>query len=82
MASNPKNFSLHGKSLKLDTKADIEPHLQGVDPTLIEEIHLGGNTLGVDASIALAEFLSIATNIKVRHHQLLLYERIISTKRV
>ncbi|TFK73636.1 RNI-like protein [Pluteus cervinus] len=65
MASNPKIFTLHGKGLKLDIKADIEPHLKGVDPTLIEEIHFGGNTLGVDASTALAEFLSKATNIKV-----------------
>ncbi len=58
------SFSLHGQGLKLDTRADIEPHLAGVDPTKIEEIHFGGNTLGVDASEALAEFLAKAVNLK------------------
>lgn len=57
-------LTLNGKGLKLDTRADIEPWLQ-VDPTTIEEIHLGGNTIGVDASLALAEFLDKATNLKV-----------------
>ncbi|KAF8918944.1 ran GTPase activating protein 1 [Mucidula mucida] len=59
------SFSLHGQGLKLDTRADIEPHLAGVDPTKIEEIHFGGNTLGVDASEALAEFLAKAVNLKI-----------------
>ncbi len=59
-------LSLHGQGLKLDSRADIEPLLAGVDATKIEEIHLGGNTIGVDASVALAEFLSKATNLKVR----------------
>lgn len=67
MASTPttKNFSLHGKGLKLDTRADIEPYLKDVDPTIIEEIHFGGNTLGVDASQALAEFLDKTKVLKV-----------------
>src|SRR5262249_55102258 len=59
-------FSLHGKGLKLDTRADIEPWIKDIDPTTIEEIHLGGNTLGVDASLAFAEFLEKATSLKVR----------------
>lgn len=79
MAANPKIFTIHGKSLKLNTRADIEPHLKDVDPTLIEEIHFGGNTLGVDASTALAEFLSKATNIKVRGHHFSSYEHGIRT---
>ncbi|KAF7299679.1 hypothetical protein HMN09_00973400 [Mycena chlorophos] len=58
-------FSLHGQSLKLDTRAHIEPYLAKVDPTQIEEIHFGGNTIGVDASLALAEFLQKATNLKI-----------------
>ncbi|KAK0221714.1 hypothetical protein IW262DRAFT_923165 [Armillaria fumosa] len=58
-------LSLHGQGLKLDTRADIEPLLAGVDAAKIEEIHLGGNTIGVDASVALAEFLSKATNLKI-----------------
>jgi Ran GTPase-activating protein 1 len=62
-------FTLHGKGLKLDTRADIEPYLKDVDPTIIEEIHFGGNTIGVEASEALAEFLSKTTVLKVRKLQ-------------
>ncbi|KIK08026.1 hypothetical protein K443DRAFT_672911 [Laccaria amethystina LaAM-08-1] len=65
MASTTKKFSLHGKGLKLDTRADIEPYLKDVDPTIIEEIHFGGNTLGVDASQALAEFLDKTKVLKI-----------------
>lgn len=60
-----KVFSLHGRGLKLDTRADLAPLLEGIDPTTIEEIHFGGNTLGVEASEVLAEFLAKATNLKV-----------------
>jgi len=63
--SPSKIFSLHGKGLKLHTEADIDPWLNGLDPTKIEEIHLGGNTIGVKASQALAAFLEKATNLKV-----------------
>ncbi|PPQ85153.1 hypothetical protein CVT25_004160 [Psilocybe cyanescens] len=63
--SNPNILSIHGKGLKLNTRADIEPYLKDVDPTIIEEVHFGGNTIGVDASEALAEFLAKATSIKV-----------------
>ena len=55
MKVTAKAFSLQGKALKLSIRADIEPYLHGVDlATNIEEIHLGGNTLGVEA---VAEFL-------------------------
>lgn len=62
---NPKILTWQGRGLKLDHSADVEKLLDGVDPSLIEEIHLGGNTIGVDASKALAEFLSKAVNLKV-----------------
>jgi Ran GTPase-activating protein 1 len=65
-ATMSRILSLHGKVLKLDNRSDIEPYLRNVDPTKIEEIHFGGNTIGVDASYALAEFLQKATSIKVR----------------
>ncbi|EGN98496.1 hypothetical protein SERLA73DRAFT_12877, partial [Serpula lacrymans var. lacrymans S7.3] len=58
-------LSLHGKGLKLDTRADIEPWIKDVDPAVIEGIHLGGNTIGVDASKALAEFLEKTSVLKV-----------------
>lgn len=63
--TSTKVFSLQGKSLKLDSRSDIEPHLKGVDPTIIEEIHLGGNTIGVEAAKALAELLEKTTALKV-----------------
>ena len=59
------SFSLHGRGLKLDTAADIETHLKDVDPVSIDEVHFGGNTLGVEAAQRLAEFLQKAVNIKV-----------------
>ena len=64
--STIKNLSLHGKGLKLNTREDIEPYLKDIDPTLLEEIHLGGNTIGVEASQALAEFLAKTQVLKVR----------------
>ena len=64
-STSTKVFSLQGKSFKLDSRLDIEPHLRGIDPTVVEEIHLGGNTIGVEAAKALAEFLEKTTVLKV-----------------
>lgn len=66
MTTDTKIFSIQGRGLKLDTKADIAPILEGVDPEVIEEIHFGGNTIGVEASLALAEFLEKTKALKVR----------------
>lgn len=63
---SPKIFSLQARGLKLDTAADIDPLLNDVDPTTIEEIHLCGNTIGVDASEALAKFLQKTQVLKVQ----------------
>ena len=68
--STIKNLTLHGKGLKLNTREDIEPYLKDIDPTLLEEIHLGGNTIGVEASQALAEFLAKTQILKVRKNQM------------
>ncbi|KAI0693219.1 hypothetical protein BC835DRAFT_1276344 [Cytidiella melzeri] len=65
MAASTTTFSLSGRGLKLNTRADIAPLLEGVNPELIEEIHLGGNTIGVEASLALAEFLEKTKVLKV-----------------
>jgi Ran GTPase-activating protein 1 len=64
-STSSKVFSLQGKSLKLDSRSDVEPHLKDVDPVIVEEIHLGGNTIGVGAAEALAEFLEKTTVLKV-----------------
>ena len=61
-------LSLLGQGLKLDTRADIAPHLANFDPAVIEEIHLGGNTIGVEAAQALAEFLAKTERLRVRSH--------------
>lgn len=61
-----KVLSVHGKGLKLDTRTDIEPLFKGIDPASVEEVHFGGNTIGVEAAEALAEFLLGATSLKAR----------------
>jgi Ran GTPase-activating protein 1 len=65
MTTNPKILSIVGKGLKLNTREDIRPHLANFDPTKVEEIHFGGNTLGVEASEELADFLRKTEVLKV-----------------
>lgn len=63
--ANSRIFSIHGEGLKLNSRADIEPHLKVLRAmTDVEEVHFGGNTLGVEASEALAETLSGLTSLK------------------
>ena len=60
-----KTFSLRGQALKLDTAADIEKHIKPlVDSNDVEEVHLEGNTIGVEASEALAKVLSTKSTLK------------------
>ena len=56
-----------GFSEQRAAKMDVDDLLKGQDPLTIEEVHMGGNTFGVEASKALADFLSKAVNIKVRY---------------
>lgn len=64
--STSRSFSLHGKGLKLNTRADIEPHLKALrEMKDVEEVHFGGNTLGVGASEALAEVLVTLKSLRV-----------------
>ena len=65
--SNSRVFSVHGQGLKLNTRADIEPHLKILrEMKDVEEVHFGGNTLGVEASEALADVLLGLKSLKVR----------------
>lgn len=65
-----KVFSIEGKSLKLDTAADIEPHLEDlIASTDVEEARFQGNTLGVEACEALAKVLETKTTLKVASYQ-------------
>ncbi|KAI7280482.1 ran GTPase activating protein 1 [Hortaea werneckii] len=64
-----KVFSLKGQALKLDTAADLEPHIGDLKTaTDIEEFHLEGNTIGVSAAQHLASIL--ATKPTLRHANL------------
>lgn len=65
-------FSLQGKGLKLDSRGDVEKYLGEVDTDVLEEIHLGGNTIGVEAAKALAEVLQKADKLRVRYNSLLI----------
>ena len=66
--SQPRVFSIKGKGLKLNTRADIEPHLAELKAVPeVEKVEFGGNTLGVEASEALAEVLVGLKSLKVRN---------------
>ena len=61
-----KIFSLRGQALKLDTAADLKKHTKPLeDSSDVEEIHIEGNTIGVEASKALAEILETKTTLQV-----------------
>ncbi|KAF7559531.1 hypothetical protein G7046_g4608 [Stylonectria norvegica] len=66
MATSKKIFSLEGKGLKLDTAADLEPHiaeLRAMDD--LEEVRLLGNTFGVGACKLLGEVLATKKSLSV-----------------
>ncbi|KAJ9614992.1 Ran GAP Rna1 [Cladophialophora chaetospira] len=57
-------FSLAGKGLKIDTKEDLEKHIEPLLSLDITHIDLSGNTLGVSACAALAPILSSKTTLE------------------
>lgn len=65
MVSSTKLFSLEGKGLKLDTEADLEPHITELRANDVEEVRLLGNTLGVGACKLLGEVLATKKNLQV-----------------
>lgn len=65
MATTRKVFSLEGKGLKLDTGADLEPHIADLRSTDVEEVRFLGNTLGVGACKLLGEVLATKKNLQV-----------------
>lgn len=65
-SNDGKVFSILGKNLKANTKAELEPYiteLAGLDD--VEEVHFGGNSLGVEACKAIADILKEKKNLKV-----------------
>ncbi|KAF2142208.1 uncharacterized protein K452DRAFT_318494 [Aplosporella prunicola CBS 121167] len=74
-----KVFSLEGKGLKLTTAEDIEPHIQPLkDNADVEEVIFVGNTLGVEASEALAKVLETKKNLKVANFADIFTSRLLS----
>ncbi|CAM1506880.1 Fc.00g065210.m01.CDS01 [Cosmosporella sp. VM-42] len=66
MGSTTKIFSLEGKGLKLDTAADLEPHIAELRANNdIEEVRILGNTLGVEACKLLGEVLATKKSLSV-----------------
>jgi hypothetical protein len=64
--SGSKVFSIEGKGLKLTTAEDIEPHIQDLKTNdHVEEVKFLGNTLGIEASEALAKVLQTKKNLRV-----------------
>lgn len=64
--SNLYSYSLPGKALRLDTKDDIQPYLDEISKLEeLQEIHVGGHTLGVEACRALADVLKEKKSLKV-----------------
>lgn len=65
MADSNKVFSLRGRALKLDTAADLEKHTADLSSNPdIEEIHIEGNTLGIEACQSLAKMLETKQNLR------------------
>jgi Ran GTPase-activating protein 1 len=74
-----KIFSISGKGLKLDTAADIETHAKPLlEDTTFTEVHLGGNTLGVEASERLATALAAQKNLQVANLDDIFTSRLLS----
>ena len=77
--SSPTIFSLSGRSLKLDTAEDIEPHLKPlIVSETVTEIHLGGNTLGAPACEALGGVLKYKTSLQIAKFDDIFTSRLLS----
>ena len=62
-----KSFSILGKNIKAQSRADLEPYISELEKFEdVEEVHFGGNSLGVEACQAIAEVLKTKKNLKVR----------------
>jgi len=61
-------FAIKAATLKFDTREEILPHIKPlIDNPDVEEVHLSGNTYGVEACKFLGEVLSTKKNLKVHY---------------
>jgi len=64
--ADPLVFTIKADLRKFDTRADIEPFLKPlIENPDVEEIHLSGNTYGVEACEYLGEVLATKKKLKV-----------------
>ena len=76
---SPTTFTLSGRSLRLDTAEDIEPHLKPlIASDNVTEIHLGGNTLGAPACETLASVLRTKTTLQTAKFDDIFTSRLLS----
>src|SRR5579859_3882068 len=65
-SADPLNFTIKAATLKFDSREDLLPYLKPlIENDDVEEIHLGGNTYGVEACQLLGEILGTKTKLKV-----------------
>ena len=65
--ADPLCFIIKAATLKFDTRDDILPYLKPlIESADVEEVHLGGNTYGIEACKFLGEILATKKNLKVR----------------
>ena len=64
--ADPLCFAIKAATLKFDTREDILPYVKPlIENADVEEVHLSGNTYGVEVCKFLAEILSTKKNLKV-----------------
>ena len=60
------HFTIKAATLKFETRHDLLPYLTSlIENPDVEEVHLSGNTYGVEACQFLGEVLSTKKNLKV-----------------
>lgn len=63
---DPLHFAIKAATLKFETREDILPYLKPlIENPDVEEVHLSGNTYGVEACRFLGEVLATKKNLKV-----------------
>lgn len=67
MSASEKIFSLEGQGLKLDTAADLEPHIAPLRAMKdVKEVRMLGNSLGVGACQLLGRVLATKQSLEVQ----------------
>jgi Ran GTPase-activating protein 1 len=66
--ADPLSFRIKAATLKFESREDILPYLTPLlENPDVEEVHLSGNTYGVEACQFLGEILSTKKNLKVNN---------------